>query len=158
MGQDKSESGESEDLNYEKCVHVSSSLFSENEAGQGGSIFWRFTEDNEESVLTPKNCTLRNNLPTEDGLATNTVRVALTRWVPETDYGNLYSTAKRTKKVETKDKETGEIKVEYKDVASLDFKTSAPTSRSGLRLGAMNPEGDAPSMEAQDYYSKISPL
>merc|ERR1711871_1471771 len=150
--------GEDTGVEYEKCVHVKSSLFSNNEAGQGGSIFWRFTEDNDQSVLTPRNCTLRNNVPTDDGLATNTVRVALTKWVPSTDYGNVYSTAKQTKKVETIDKDTGEIKVEYKEVTSLDLKSSAPTSRSGVRLGTMNPNGEPPSMEAQDFYSKISQL
>jgi hypothetical protein len=155
---DEVQQQEEDSVRYEKCVFTDSSLYSENVAGQGGSIFWQFTEDNEMSVLTPQNCTMRDNVPTDDGLATNTVRVIMTRWVSETDYGNIYSGSKRTKKVETKNKETGEIEVEYKEIASLDFETSAPTTRSGVTLAKMNPNTESPSLEAQDYYSQISQL
>jgi hypothetical protein len=78
-------------IGFTKVVHVKHSSLIENAAKQGGSVYWPYTNENPESLFVPVGCTLRDNSPTRDGLATGTVRVRLNRWHPSVRSGRLVS-------------------------------------------------------------------
>jgi hypothetical protein len=137
---------------FERCFEVEASLFSYNVAGQGGSIYWTFTDFQEISKFTcggdqnplgkDTMCTLRDNYPGgSDGLATNTVYTTLKSWIPAETIKTVVDMAAGA---------TGGVNADgqYLDTA---------TTRSGVKLAHISRDG-APKIYAQDYYHQRSTL
>ena len=138
---------------FDRCFFVDSSLFSYNVAGQGGSIYWTFTNFDDTSIFscggnetekikTNKKCILRDNYPGgKDGLATNTVHTTLGSWIPPESVKTVVDMA------------SGNMGGVNADGQYLD----TSTTRSGVKLSAISSSG-SPTIIAQDFYYQRSTL